>query len=151
MRRTMLLLVGLLLGAPAVGQDSLQKDLKRFTGTWKVQSVTMNGRELPRTEMSQYDQVVYDGDGSCQQRSEGQTICTAVITAIDTAAKHKAIDYKIVMGGTDKGKTIRAIYEFVDENTYQVCYPRPGGDRPTEFSCKEGSGHTVCLLKRDKE
>ena len=150
MRGVMVLVVAVLGGTAAAGPYSVQHHLKRFTGTWKVQSVTVNGRELPRAERSQNDQVVYDADGGWEQRSEGQTIYQGVVTALDTGARYRAIDFKVVKGGTDAGKTVRAIYEFVDEDTYRVCYKGPGGERPADFSSKEGSGDTVCVLKRQK-
>jgi uncharacterized protein (TIGR03067 family) len=150
-QKVMMLAVAFLFGATAAGQDAVQKDLKRFTGTWKVQSVKVSGRELPKSEVSGNDQVVYDGDGGWQQRSEGETVYSGVITAIDIAAKHRAIDYRVVKDGADTGKTIRAIYEFVDEDTYRICYSITGRERPADFTCKEGSWDTVCVLKRQKK
>jgi uncharacterized protein (TIGR03067 family) len=147
----MLVGVAVLIGATAVGQESVNKDLRRFTGAWAVRSVKVNGRELPKAETAQTDQVVYDGDGGWQQRSEGETVYAGVVTAIDAAATPKSIDYVVVKGGRESGRTVRAIYEFVDEDTYRICYSGPGGKRPADFSCKEGSGETVCVLKREKK
>jgi uncharacterized protein (TIGR03067 family) len=129
---------------------SALSDLKRFIGTWKVQSTVVNGRALPKGEVSQNDQVIYDSDGGWQQQSEGQTVSSGVIAAVDTAARHRAIDYRVLNGGTDVGKAIRAIYEFEDNDTYRICYAGPDKERPADFSGKEGSGHTVCVLKRVK-
>jgi uncharacterized protein (TIGR03067 family) len=139
-----------LLGGRATAQPAVPGELQRFIGTWHVETTTVNGRALPKAETSQNDQMVYDRDGGWQQRSEGQTISSGVIVAVDTAAHYKAIDYKVVKGAST-GKTVRAIYEFVDDDTYRICYPAPDRDRPADFSCKEGSGQTVCLLKRVKE
>ena len=129
MRRVLLLAVALSFTATTFGQDAVVKEMKRFVGTWKVQSVKVSGKELPRRDDDD-SQVAYDAEGGWQQRSYNETIYSGNITALDTGAKFKTLDYKVVKGGTETGKTIRAIYEFVDEDTYRVCYSGPDRDRP---------------------
>ncbi len=103
MRKAMAFIVLLLLGAPAISEDPVLKDLKRFTGIWKVQSMKVDGRDIPKADRSDNDLVVYDADGGWQQRGGRQILFQGIITAIATAARHKAIDYKIVKDGKEEG------------------------------------------------
>lgn len=127
--------------------NDLDKELRRFAGTWKVQSLKVDGREVPKKEMGNAE-YVYDGQGGWQQRGAMRNPHSGVILAVETTAtKYKAIDYRVLKGGKTAGKTIRAIYEFVDEDTYRLCSAPPDEERPTDFSCKKGSKHTVAVLK----
>jgi uncharacterized protein (TIGR03067 family) len=51
--------------------------------------------------------------------------------------------------GPEKGNAALAIYE-VKGDELRICVARPGKERPTEFSAKEGSGHSLITLKRVK-
>jgi uncharacterized protein (TIGR03067 family) len=67
---------------------------------------------------------------------------------IDPTSKPKNLDF-LIATGPDKGKTCLGIYE-IKENCRKLCYASPGKDRPTEFSSKPGSGHTLVIFKREK-
>ncbi len=50
----------------------------------------------------------------------------------------------------DQGKVkLQGIYE-VNGDTYRYCIAPAGKDKPNEFSSKEGSGHILMVLKREK-
>jgi hypothetical protein len=42
------------------------------------------------------------------------------------------------------------IYE-IDGKTLKLCFAPPGKDRPTDFTAREGSGHTVTVWEREKK
>jgi hypothetical protein len=43
-----------------------------------------------------------------------------------------------------------AIYEWVDDDTYRVCYDPSGKARPKEFKAPAGSGYILHVWKRAK-
>jgi hypothetical protein len=51
--------------------------------------------------------------------------------------------------GKDKDKLFKGIL-ILEENKLTICLARPGEDRPTEASSKEGSGHILLVLEPDK-
>jgi RNA polymerase sigma factor (sigma-70 family) len=87
------------------------RDWERLIGTWRVHSATVNGKgELPREDGDQNEQVIYDRDGGWQQKSAGQVLYSGTIGAINSTARPRTIDYKVLKGGRDAvGKTIQAL------------------------------------------
>jgi uncharacterized protein (TIGR03067 family) len=53
--------------------------------------------------------------------------------------------------GPDAGKTMLAIYEFINDDEYRICFAPAGKERPKEFSTKAGSGHFLHTWKRLKK
>ena len=51
--------------------------------------------------------------------------------------------------GMKNDKTKLGIYE-LDGDTYKFCLAPAGKPRPTEFTSKEGSGHSLGVSKREK-
>ena len=43
---------------------------------------------------------------------------------------------------------MHAIYEFVGEDRYRICFAPPGKYRPTGFATRPGSGHLLHVWKR---
>ena len=50
-----------------------------------------------------------------------------------------------------KGKTILAIYELGEDDTYKLCYDPSGKERPKEVKSAPGSGYVLHLWKREKK
>jgi uncharacterized protein (TIGR03067 family) len=70
---------------------------------------------------------------------------------LDPSAKPKAIDIvHSIQGGGEE--TVRAIYK-LDGDKLTICgkFHGGGGERPTEFESKEGSGIMLMILKREKK
>jgi uncharacterized protein (TIGR03067 family) len=51
--------------------------------------------------------------------------------------------------GKDKDKVFKGIL-ILEGNQLTLCLARPGDDRPTKASSKEGSGHILLVLERAK-
>jgi hypothetical protein len=42
-------------------------------------------------------------------------------------------------------------YEWINKDSYRICFAPAGKPRPTKFSTKAGSGHILHVWKRVKE
>ncbi len=124
------------------GADATVKDLEKMQGDWAVVSVIRDGvkednaQSLFRTVKGhQYTVFLFDkpvGNGTFQ---------------IDATKKPKAIDS---FPANLAGKALLGIYQ-IEGNTIKTCYSPAGKDRPTEFSSKKGSGHTLMAWEREKK
>ena len=124
--------------------DATAKDLEKMQGDWAVVSVIRDGvkeeddnaQSLFRTVKGlQYTVFLFDkpvGNGTFK---------------IDATKKPKAIDS---FPANLAGKALLGIYE-IDGNTIRTCYATAGKDRPTEFSSKKGSEHTLMVWEREKK
>src|SRR5262245_48689562 len=143
---TTLLLVGTALASAgvAVGGDAkaIKAELKKFEGTWAVESIRLAGKEVsgPYEEKVRLvfagNKVTYV-DLNVKSRDEGAF-------KIDPAKKHAHIDITL------KGKTIRGSYAF-EGGKLKICTDGVGKVRPTEFSAPEGSKNLLIVLKRAKK
>jgi uncharacterized protein (TIGR03067 family) len=124
--------------------DANAKDLEKMQGDWAVVSVVRDGvkeeddnaQSLFRTvKENQYTVFLFDkavGSGTFK---------------IDATKKPKTIDS---FPANLAGKAILGIYQ-IDGDTMKTCYAPPGKDRPTEFSSKKGSEHTLMVWEREKK
>jgi uncharacterized protein (TIGR03067 family) len=138
MRYVMLVLVSavtLLMAA----DDQADKDKKALQGTWKVASLEKDGQAVPAEKVKDMKFVFKDdtftlSDG---QRTENGTF------KLDPTKKPKAMD---ATHGNAK-ESAPFIYE-IDGDTLKLCWRKPGGERPKEFTGKGTDGYMV--LKREK-
>ena len=143
------LLPWLLASALAAGvsaQDPGKDDLKRLEGTWRMVSGEADGKKAPEEELKKI-KVIFKGDAYTVM-SDGR-VEEKGTQKLDPTKKPKTIDYTMTEGPT-KGKTHLGIYE-LDGDTVKFCFAAPGGDRPTDFTAKEGSQRTLSVWKRDKK
>jgi uncharacterized protein (TIGR03067 family) len=124
--------VGWLIAADDANDEAIKKDRAALKGEWKVVSYELDGKKPVSDE--QLDKVkvtIIEGN-----------------TTIDPTKNPKTIDTTFTEGDL-KGETALGIYELKGD-TYKYCRAAPGKERPTEFSSKEGSGHTLVVYKRAK-
>jgi uncharacterized protein (TIGR03067 family) len=143
MRRVLLLLVGVLLGGFAVAAEG-DKDLDKLQGTWVRVSVERNGKMVPAEELKN-SKLTLKGDKYTLE--EGKETRSGTFK-LDSGKTPKTLDI-ISDAGPNKGKTLKGIYK-IEGDTFTYCVAGPDKDRPTEFSAKEGSGHTLLVNKREK-
>jgi uncharacterized protein (TIGR03067 family) len=144
------LLVGLLLAADTPNKgDATKDDLAKFEGTWKVQSATLGGEEVP-PEAAEKMEIVVSGttiaikdadragkDGKPEEAS----------FKLDPSKKPAHID--LTPTKKDDKRTVQGIYEF-DGDTLKLCWNKHG-TRPTEFASKPGTDMGMFVLKRAKK
>jgi uncharacterized protein (TIGR03067 family) len=124
--------------------DANAKDVEKMQGDWAVVSVVRDGvkedddnaQSLFRTvKGNQYTVFLFDkavGNGTFK---------------IDATKKPKTIDS---FPASLAGKALLGIYE-IEGDTIKTCYAPAGKDRPTEFSSKKGSEHTLMVWEREKK
>ena len=134
-----------LLGAAYVRNDeAVTKELKKFEGTWKIESLEIDGVKLPE-QATKSSRLVLQGDRF--------TMTEAVATykgkfKVDVNKKPKTIDL-VFSEGPEKGKTNYGIYE-LDGDSCKLCIDMGAKKRPKEFATRPGSGCGLEVLKRQK-
>lgn len=142
----LLVTVALLLAAGDKKSDVDAAELKKFAGAWAIQAQEHGGRKTPMKELAALAVTV---TGAKAVTKNGDEVAEeSEVILLDPKAKPAAIDVKL-LGGGDKGKVVKGIYKF-DDDKLTLCVAEPGKDRPTEFAGKQGTGHTLLVLLRQK-
>jgi uncharacterized protein (TIGR03067 family) len=136
-------LTGLLLGADAPKSD-LDKEYERFRGTWKFVSIETDGMKVPEATFKDAT-LILDGEKFSYKDANGTVHGTF---SVEPAKKPKLIAITFT-DGPEKGQTLLGIYD-LEGDVYKVCLAVLGKGRPTEFASKQGSGHVLEILKRQK-
>ena len=126
---------------PAAPGNLAKEDLDKLQGTWRIESsvwngVTERGVALRATLIIQGDKLTWvDEDGIHYQEDTLKLMPDQSPRAIDT---------------WNKGKAVPGIYSW-EGDAFRWC--SAGGEnrvRPTTFSSKPGSKHSLMLLRRQK-
>src|SRR4051794_7154992 len=143
----MLLVTVALLLAAGDKKDVDAAELKKFAGAWAIQSQEHGGQKTPMKELASLAVTV---TGAKAVTKNGDEVAEeSEVLLLDPKAKPAAIDLKVLSGG-DRGKVVKGIYKF-DDDRLTLCVAEPGKDRPTEFAGKQGTGHTLLVLLRQKK
>jgi uncharacterized protein (TIGR03067 family) len=142
---------GLLAAAEVPGKGSApMTDLDQLRGTWLTVSLVHDGKtvvdEKTPPKEGPATKLAYDGDRWMIQVGD-KTVATGVFT-IDAAKMPKEIDV-MDESGVKNDKTKLGIYE-LNGDVYKYCLAPAGKPRPTEFTSKAGSGHSLGVSKREK-
>ena len=119
----------------------IQKDYEAITGRWQLVKSIVDGKAVPEAEVRQtvlitdHDEFRFPADARVGTAPLGKF-------TIDPTTKPKHVD-STALGGADKGKVTKGIYEIVDANHKRACWGKPGGSRPTDFTSEPGSGRTL--------
>ena len=148
MKRTSILLLVLVFASGAEGpkDDAAAKDLKRMEGDWAAVSIEVDGMKIPVEDAMALFRSV---KGDQYTVSRYRKVVGKGTIRLDATKKPRAID-ALPAGASGEGKSLLGIYEF-DGNKLKLCFARPGVARPTEFSAKEDSGHTLTVWQREKK
>jgi uncharacterized protein (TIGR03067 family) len=127
------------------GKDRVTEETKKLEGTWTIAAVVRNENPLPE-EKTRDGRFVFKGEAFVQKIGDG-TLAKGTFRP-DPSKNPPTIDL-MMNEGEEKGETIKAIYELNDD-VLRICGAAPGHERPTEFSARDASGHTLVTLKRAK-
>jgi uncharacterized protein (TIGR03067 family) len=123
---------------------AVEAELKRFEGTWRFESLVVEGREVP-PEGLKTTRLALKGDTF--EMTDPMATYRGTFT-LDLGVTPRRIDMAFT-AGPEAGKTIQAIYE-LDGDTYRVCVGLSGRGRPEGFASEPGSGHALEVLKREE-
>ena len=147
MRKHLFVLVAVLLFLVAADdKDETKKELERFQGTWKLESVEIGGMKMD-TKVFEDVRLILEGDKFTHKEGKEPVHGTF---KVDVSKKPKTIDITFT-DGPEKGNTVLGIYE-LDGDTYRVCLDVAKKDmRPTKFESKKGTMLVLEVLKREKK
>ncbi len=143
MKTLLVLAVGLLIAAD--GGNVATKERERLEGTWTITSVVRNRNPLPEGRLKDA-KFIFQGERFAQEL--GDKNLAKGTFRLDRGSKPQTIDLMVNEGG-EKGKTILGIYQLEDD-VLTICGAAAGGERPTEFAAKDGSGCTLITCQRVK-
>lgn len=144
MNALVVLAMGLLL-ADDRGPDVATETKKGLEGTWTITSVVRNENPLPDDRLKNA-RFLFRGERFVQELGE-RTLAKGTFH-LDSESDPQTIDLTMSQG-EDKGKTILGIFRR-DGDVLTICGAGPGGERPTEFAARDGSGHTLITCQRVK-
>jgi len=120
-------------------------ELERLQGNWNFVSLEVEGMKLP-AQMFKGAKIIIKGDTFTSITGEATYSGTI---KVDVTKQPKTIDL-IFTEGPEKGRTSLGIYE-LDGDSLKICLGLAGRDRPKEYVTKQGSGHALETLEREKQ
>jgi uncharacterized protein (TIGR03067 family) len=136
------LLTVVLIAAGTAPADDAKKDEEKMQGTWTVVSMEWSGNKESAEDVKEMKVTVKDNSITISNGRRDET----TTFKLDPSKTPKAFDFK------DKDqKGGMGIYE-LDGDDLKLCFvTEEGKKRPTEFTSKRDSGHTLIVLKRQKK
>ena len=142
----LLFAVGFLVAADEPKSDASKKDLERLQGDWAAVSMIHDGHKVPDDDVQSLFRTM---KGDQYTVFLFKKVIGKGTFKLDASKKPKTIDLQPASAAA-KIQPILGIYEF-DGDTWKICYANPGKERPTEFTAKEESGHTLAMWEREKK
>ncbi len=131
MRILMAVLAVVAVAAPAaLGEGKNDpKEMKKLAGTWMLASGEMAGKPVA-DEHVKASRLTYAGEkiSVATPHQSGEPI-RATLTRVDPSKKPAEMDW-VRDSGPGAGKPMLAIYEWLDDDTYRICFDPSGKGRP---------------------
>lgn len=124
----------------------LEKEVRKFQGTWTFESCEAGGQQLPADQLKG---LVLTFEGDKHTVKKGNEVIQAGTQKLDPSQSPKAIDVTMTEGPS-KGIVMLGIYE-IDGDTLKVCFDAAGKKRPTQFKSAPGSETFVNVHQRLKK
>jgi uncharacterized protein (TIGR03067 family) len=138
-----------LIGPALLPDDDLAKEVSKFQGTWVMASGEKDGAKID-DELVKKNKIVWKGKKVELESPHQSKETIKATTVVDVTKNPKQMDW-VRENGPDAGKTMYAIYEWIDPDLYRICFASAGKDRPKGFATKPGSGRFLHVWKRVKE
>lgn len=134
----------------ADAQDGVaDKEFKKLQGTWVMVSGEQDGAKIADEHIKK-SKITWKGKEVFVDTPHQSKETIRGTVKIDPTRQPREMEWTR-SAGPGEGKTMRAIYEFIDDDHYRVCFAPPEKVRPKEFSTKPGSGHMLHVWKRMKD
>jgi uncharacterized protein (TIGR03067 family) len=133
-------------GTLADDKADIEKELKKFQGTWTIESSETGGQKIPASDLKGFI-VIFEGD--THTLTVGDKVIQVGTQKIEPSKSPKTIDVTLSQG-PNKGAVMLGFYEF-DRDTLKACFDPQGKKRPTEFMSPPGSQNFVNVHKRVKK
>jgi uncharacterized protein (TIGR03067 family) len=133
-------------GARADDKADVDKELKKFQGTWTFESSEADGKKLPAGDLNG---LILIFEGHKHTAKKGDEVVQAGTQKLDPSKSPKTIDVTMTEG-PNKGTVMLGIYE-IEGDKLKVCFDFEGKKRPTEFKSAPGSQTFVNVHKRVKK
>ena len=134
--------------APAAAGEKGEKgklDPAGLSGTWVYVSGEKDGTKIPADNLKKgYVEITKE---TIKLKSDDAEYVLKY--ALDPAKKPAQIKLEIIKGPMGEGAKAEGIIALKGENLL-LCYPAMGGEAPTAFATKAGSGLHFFVLKRKK-
>ena len=138
------LALGALMGSDT--GDASTNEYARLEGVWRFALVEVEGVKQPEAPF-ETNKLIVSKDGR-YLIVQGPRITRGVITLGPTKTpKHYDVS---ITDGPLKGLTFLGVYE-IDGDTYKVCLPLRGKERPATLVSKPGSGCLFHVFRREKQ
>ncbi len=132
-------------GARADDKADVEKELKKFQGTWTFESVETGGKEVSAAE---FKGITVTFEGHKYAVKKGDEVIEAATQMLDPSKSPKTLDVAVTEG-PNKGAVMLGIYE-ISGDTLKVCFDPEGKKRPMEFKGASGS-QTFVVHERVKK
>jgi uncharacterized protein (TIGR03067 family) len=143
-RRLSFMLVTVLLAAAADARDDpARADRDGLQGTWSVESAERRGEVLPRERAERIKLIVTADKITIQDGDTGRN--EEALFQLDPTKQPKAID--LTPGG--ESAKVEGIYQLAGD-TLKLCWSKPGGARPGDFTTSRNDNRVLFVLKRAK-
>ena len=125
--------------------DAVKKELKKLEGSWATVFIEAAGQKVTDEDKIKTRKLTTKGNKYTLKVGD-ETVQGTI--EINPTKKPKTIDVK-PDSGSNKGKTLRGIYE-LDGDNLKICLAPPGKDRPTAFATRPADGQQLVVYKREK-
>jgi uncharacterized protein (TIGR03067 family) len=118
-------------------------DWHDFQGTWHAVWLGQDGRKMTAEDVR--DTTLTISGDRYTLRLRGHDF-PGTISRADRTRRRGAIDF-VADGPCDGREAWPGIYVLEDDEL-SICVAPPGGERPTSFAARQGSGHSLYLFRR---